>query len=211
MATAYTELKIVARSTNPWKEIEVLVRNHTSCGSACKANPTECRDQVQRWNEETCSCECLYSDRDPPQKKDGFRWNRQTCRYECSGIGNCPAKKVWNKEKCSCVCSSFSNMTCSLYGQIMDDTTCQCKDRSQPIKDPGFFANSSTIALVAVLVTVLCVIGLLLCCLLYSRYKAPARCMQSAESQTSEMTGLSSADSGNETCCQHQSQYESAV
>lgn len=209
--TAYTELKILVRSTNPFKKGERLVRNHTSCGPACKANPTECRDEVQQWNGETCSCECLYSDRDPPQR-DGFRWNRQTCSYECSGIRRCPAKKVWNKEECSCVCSSFSNMTCSLLDQIMDDTTCECKDRTQHVKAPGFFANGSTVVLVALLVIALFVIGLL-SGLLWSRCKASSRPMKSAESQTSEIASFASDDLDKPTCCQHQSpiQYESVV
>ncbi|XP_074637186.1 uncharacterized protein LOC141895310 isoform X2 [Acropora palmata] len=201
VATTYMERKVKVFSTKTRERSEVIVRNHTSCGSVCKANPKECRDGVQQWNLETCSCECLYSDRDPPQKRDGFRWNRQTCSYKCSGIRRCPAKKVWNKEECSCVCSSFSNMTCSLLDQIMDHTTCECKDRTQPQheKAPGFFANGSTVVLVALLVIALCVIGLL-SGLLCSRCKASSRSMKSAESQTT-------------TCNRQQSQilYESAV
>lgn len=209
--TTYMERKVEVFSTKTWKRSVVIVRNHTSCGSVCKANP-ECRDGVQLWNGKTCSCECLYSDRDPPQKRDGFRWNRQTCSYECSGIRHCPAEKVWNKEQCSCVCSSFSNMTCSLLDQIMDDTTCECKDRTQHVKAPGFFANGSTVVLVALLVIALFVI-ILLSGLLCSRCKASSRPMNSAEPQTIEITRFSSDDLENETCrpLQSQVQYESVV
>ena len=60
----------------------------------------------------------------------------------------------------------------------------------------GFFANGSTVVLVALLVIALFVI-ILLSGLLCSRCKASSRPMNSAEPQTIEITRFSSDDSGN--------------
>ena len=51
------------------------VYNHTSCGAECTTGgPDKCDLRVERWNEETCKCDCEFDDAPPPyimkRKKD---------------------------------------------------------------------------------------------------------------------------------------------
>ena len=54
------------------------VYNHTSCGAECTTGgPDKCDLRVERWNEDTCKCDCRFNDAPPSSprhsKKD-FRW-----------------------------------------------------------------------------------------------------------------------------------------
>ena len=76
---AYKEIKIRVYTVNSrsGEEIEHTVYNHTRCGPECKASPAKCDYRVQKWNEDTCECKCLFRDTPPPEnviaRKSGFR------------------------------------------------------------------------------------------------------------------------------------------
>ena len=78
VATEFDPIKVTVYSiAQHWKRTERTMYNHTSCGPACKASSNDCDLRVQRWNEQTCKCECLYLTEPPPKsvisRKDGFR------------------------------------------------------------------------------------------------------------------------------------------
>ena len=78
VATGYKEIKLTVRfTTSDWKSTEITVRNHTSCGPQCKASDDDCDFRVQWWNDQSCTCECLYKASPPPEnvirRKEGFR------------------------------------------------------------------------------------------------------------------------------------------
>lgn len=48
-------------------------------------------------------------------------------------------------EECSCVCKKQYNNKCTLLGKIVDDATCECKDRTQYTRGPGNDLFSSVV------------------------------------------------------------------
>lgn len=202
VAIVQRELKITVHSMKTGNKKELRVMNHTTCEPACKTNPSECLQKVQRWDPRTCTCKCLHNDR---PHKNGFRWNPNSCRYECSRIDACPAEKEWDPDKCSCVCSSFYKLKCYEQGKDVDDSSCNCKDRA-PIprtddsKGKGPFPHGSAV-FVALLVTALLVIFLLVGLLCYQWKASNRSCMKSAGSQTSQMTNSDETIVGSQSQC----------
>lgn len=204
VATFKIEIKIEAFSTVTNKFEDVIVYNHTSCGTECNASPSKCNFLVQKWNEETCECECLFNDSPPPEhvmpRKDGFRWNKERCRYECSRRNTaCSHKKKWNEEECSCVCNRFYKYICDSTNKQMNPDTCECtKITDRPVHDPkrkGFFSYVAAPALVVCLV--LAVLIVLLCGILNYRLKTTPQSMRPAiskETETSSVTIATASD-----------------
>ena len=75
-AIASKEITIRAH-TSSWKPVNLVLRNHTRCGSECKGSPSQCDVRVEEWNEDKCECVCLFPERAPPEhtvpRKEGFR------------------------------------------------------------------------------------------------------------------------------------------
>ena len=78
VATTQKEIEIKVFSLER-KQFEVHhIYNHTSCGAECTTgSPDKCDLGVERWNEKTCECDCLFKDAPPPERvmkrKKGFR------------------------------------------------------------------------------------------------------------------------------------------
>ena len=53
------------------------VYNHTSCGAECTTGgPDKCDLRVERWNEETCKCDCEFDDAPPPDVMKRKKYSR---------------------------------------------------------------------------------------------------------------------------------------
>jgi len=161
VATSSDPVKLrVLNTKRHWEATEVTVLNHTSCAARCTANASKCESKIQRWNDQSCKCECLYQSSPPPnnviKRKEGFRWNTHRCRYECDRPpAVCPAKKIWSEEQCSCVCHSYYMLDCMEDDKYMDPQTCQCKDIQGFLnggKRPGFLTYLESKILVSFLV-----------------------------------------------------------
>jgi len=83
VATHSDPVKVTVYNTmRNWEKTEVTVHNHTRCAGKCKANDSQCDSRVQRWNDQSCRCKCLFQWSPPPnniiKRKEGFRWVPET-------------------------------------------------------------------------------------------------------------------------------------
>ena len=78
VATGQKEINIKVFSFERNKYEFHRVYNHTSCGAECTTGgPDKCDLRVERWNEETCKCDCEFDDAPPPyimKRKKDSRW-----------------------------------------------------------------------------------------------------------------------------------------
>jgi hypothetical protein len=92
---------------NPKKCGGVKVFDKNACACVCPAekNQNFC-SKYNYWNDDSCSCDCYYSDRSP-------NWS-------------CGPNRIWSKSKCDCVCKNPPANGC-VFGAF-NSTSCSCPD-----------------------------------------------------------------------------------
>ena len=66
------------------------VYNHTSCGAECTTGgPDKCDLRVERWNEETCKCDCEFDDAPPHDVMKRKKYSRWELIYTVKPLFTC--------------------------------------------------------------------------------------------------------------------------
>ena len=72
----HINIKVFSFETNRYEVRSVV--NHTSCDAECTTGgPDKCDPYVERWNEDTCKCDCKFDDAPPSnimKQKNHSRW-----------------------------------------------------------------------------------------------------------------------------------------
>lgn len=127
--SGFEELNIpVYEPAKNYKRTNLLVKNHTSCTDECVASPEMCNLVLENWDEESCSCQCMYPDEPPKEHacKKRFRWNKHWCRCECDRApDHCPLRMVWSNEICGCRCQDSAVNSCLEMNKGID-VQCNC-------------------------------------------------------------------------------------
>lgn len=127
--SGFEELNIpVYEPAKNYKRTNLLVKNHTSCTDECVASPEMCNLVLEKWDEESCTCQCMYPDEPPKEHacKERFRWNKHWCRCECDRApDHCPLRMVWSNEICGCRCQDSAVNSC-LEMNMGIDVQCNC-------------------------------------------------------------------------------------
>ena len=64
LSIQHINIKVFSFETNKYEVCSV--DNHTRCGAECTTGgPDKCDLRVERWNEETCKCDCEFDDAPP--------------------------------------------------------------------------------------------------------------------------------------------------
>ena len=78
VALGIQHIKIKVFSFETKKNDVRSVDNHTRCGAECTTGgPDKCDPYVERWNEDTCKCDCKFDDAPPSnimKQKNDSRW-----------------------------------------------------------------------------------------------------------------------------------------
>ena len=91
--SGFEELNIpVYEPAKNYKRTNLLVKNHTSCTDECVASPEMCNLVLEKWDEESCTCQCMYPDEPPKEHacKERFRYVEIT-----AGASKVPFPQVW--------------------------------------------------------------------------------------------------------------------
>ena len=101
----------------------VRVTNHTKCGCLCAMTPADCDNRTERYNKDTCRCEC--KPRGVPCLFN-FIWNPEKCQCTCNLKikHRCRKRYEFDEKLCGCVCSS---KRCKMAIKIRDPRDCRCK------------------------------------------------------------------------------------
>ena len=120
--SGFEELNIlVYEPAKNYKRTNLLVKNHTSCTDECVASPEMCNLVLEKWDEESCTCQCMYPDEPPKEHacKERFRYVEIT-----AGASKVPFPQVsiidrldrlWSHSKSRNLCDERKSKTVDLF------------------------------------------------------------------------------------------------
>ena len=101
----------------------VRITNHTKCGCKCAIKATDCNNRTERYNENTCRCECKSRSKLCPFN---FKWDPLECQCKCNlqSSHRCNKRYQFDEKLCRCVCSGKK---CKMASKVRDPKDCRCK------------------------------------------------------------------------------------
>jgi len=81
----------------------VTLEEHTKCGCGCQIDRGQCeRDQLHRFKEELCQCECKDVEAKRSCLQQGRTWEEESCTCGCPALKSCASGNVYSATTCMC-------------------------------------------------------------------------------------------------------------
>merc|ERR1712172_89085 len=81
----------------------VTLEEHTQCGCGCQIDTIQCeRDQLHRFKEELCQCECKDVEAKRSCLQQGRTWEEDRCTCGCPALKSCASGNVYSTTTCMC-------------------------------------------------------------------------------------------------------------
>lgn len=117
---------------------EILLMAHRGAPEICGMENT-----ALRYIDSGCACDCPPGSMPPGGCPAGQRFNSDTCSCECPGVVECAGASTLNPNTCQCECPTWAPKAsdCLALNKVLRDCECQCPI---PCAGPGQIQSSSS-------------------------------------------------------------------